>query len=67
MDSCAVEDHPMINGLWAERRAIVRVTVPLAGFGRRAEFRLCRLLERASAALRRRRGTAANRKAEDDE
>jgi CelD/BcsL family acetyltransferase involved in cellulose biosynthesis len=67
MDSCAVEDHPMINGLWGERRGIVRVTVPLAGFRRRVEFRLCRLLEEASAALRRKRGKIAKQEADYDE
>lgn len=54
MDSCAAEDHPMINSLWGERRSIVRVTVPLAGIRRRALFRACRAAESASAALRRR-------------
>lgn len=53
MDSCAVEDHSMINSLWGERRSIVRVTVPLAGVRRQATFRLCRAAETASAALRR--------------
>jgi CelD/BcsL family acetyltransferase involved in cellulose biosynthesis len=53
MDSCAVEDHSMINSLWGERRSIVRVTVPLAGVRRQATFRLCRAAENASAALRR--------------
>lgn len=53
MDSCAVENHPMIDKLWAERRAIVQVTVPLAGFRRRATYSLCRSAERASAAVRR--------------
>jgi hypothetical protein len=67
MDSCAVEDHPMINSLWGERRGIVRVTVPLSGFRRRAEFRLCRALEDASAALRRKRGKTGNEEANDDE
>jgi CelD/BcsL family acetyltransferase involved in cellulose biosynthesis len=67
MDSCAVEDHPMINSLWGERRGIVRVTVPLSGFRRRAEFRLCRALEDASAALRRKRGNTGNEEADDDE
>lgn len=52
MDSCAVENHPMINSLWAERRSIVRVTVPLAGFRRGAAFRVCRWAEDAAAALR---------------
>jgi CelD/BcsL family acetyltransferase involved in cellulose biosynthesis len=34
MDSCAAENHPMIDGLWTERREIVRVTVRLAGLRR---------------------------------
>ncbi len=58
MDSCAVEDHPMIDSLWTERRAIVRVTIPLKGARRTAIFALCRALERASAALRAPRGSA---------
>lgn len=52
MDSCAVEDHPMINSLWAERREIVRISVPLRGKRRRATFATCRMLERASALVR---------------
>lgn len=53
MDSCAVEDHPMINSLWGERRAIVQVSVPLSGARRQAIFRACRMLETGSAAARR--------------
>jgi CelD/BcsL family acetyltransferase involved in cellulose biosynthesis len=53
MDSCAVEDHPMINSLWHERREIVRVSVPLKGKRRRAMFAACRTLETASALVRR--------------
>jgi CelD/BcsL family acetyltransferase involved in cellulose biosynthesis len=52
MDSCAAEDHPMIDSLWAERRAIVRVTVPLQGASRFATYAACRALERAAAASR---------------
>lgn len=52
MDSCAVEDHPMINSLWGERRALVRVSVPLAG--RRLLFRICRTLETIHHAIKRR-------------
>lgn len=52
MDSCAVENHPMINSLWGERRAIVRVSVPLSGARRRALFTAARGLERAAAAVR---------------
>lgn len=53
MDSCAVEHHSMINSLWAERRAIVRVSVPLGGVYRRTQFRLARLIENANAARKR--------------
>lgn len=52
MDSCAVEDHPMINSLWGERRAIVQVSVPLSGLWRSTVFRACRALETASATAR---------------
>ena len=55
MDSCAVEDHPMINGLWMERRAIVRVTVPLSGKRRSAMFHAARTAEDVAARLRGRR------------
>jgi hypothetical protein len=51
-DSCAVEDHPMINSLWKERRTIIRATVPLAGARRRATYAACRGLETGSALLR---------------
>jgi CelD/BcsL family acetyltransferase involved in cellulose biosynthesis len=53
MDSCAAQDHPMIDSLWTERRSIVRITVPLAGWKRRTIWALCRALELASARLRR--------------
>lgn len=45
MDSCAAENHPMIDSLWGERRAIVRVSVPLAGARRRLSFAGWRALE----------------------
>jgi CelD/BcsL family acetyltransferase involved in cellulose biosynthesis len=52
MDSCAVADHPMINSLWGERRAIIQVSLPLAGAKRNAIYRACRAAETASARLR---------------
>ncbi|WP_447726780.1 GNAT family N-acetyltransferase [Sphingomonas koreensis] len=55
MDSCASADHPMIDSLWGERRAIVRVTLPLAGWRSRALFHAARAVERAAEALRARR------------
>lgn len=54
MDSCAVENHPMINSLWAERRDIVQVSVPLSGIKRTVTWHLCRAAETASASLRKR-------------
>ena len=51
-DSCAVEDHAMINSLWAERREIVRVTVPLAGARRKAVFTTARGVETLAARVR---------------
>ena len=45
MDSCAIENHSMINSLWGERRTLVRVTVPLAGTPRRLLFHGCRAIE----------------------
>ena len=67
MDSCASENHPMINSLWGERRHLVRVSVPLAGPLRRAIFRLCRTAERASAALRGRRQIPQPEQVSDDD
>ncbi|MEO7169372.1 MAG: GNAT family N-acetyltransferase [Sphingomonas sp.] len=55
MDSCAAQDHPMIDSLWGQRRAIVRVTLPLAGWRSRALFHAARATERAAAALKARR------------
>jgi len=53
MDSCAAQDHPMIDSLWAERRTLVRVTLPLRGPRRRLTFAAARALEKLSAARRR--------------
>jgi CelD/BcsL family acetyltransferase involved in cellulose biosynthesis len=58
MDSCASEDHPMIDSLWTERRSIVRVSVRLKGVRRGFIFLGCRALERASALVRRLSGRA---------
>jgi hypothetical protein len=60
MDSCAVEDHPMINSLWGERRPIVWVTFPLSGVRRRTLFSLARLTESSWAAIKRLRARPAN-------
>ncbi|MEV8367911.1 hypothetical protein, partial [Streptomyces niveus] len=49
---CAVEDHPMIDSLWAQRRSVVRVSVPLSGWRRGAAFRLARAAEDAARAVK---------------
>jgi hypothetical protein len=45
MDSCAAENHPMIDSLWGERRSVVRLSVPLSGARRRMAFAGWRALE----------------------
>ncbi|MGE4429857.1 MAG: GNAT family N-acetyltransferase [Sphingobium sp.] len=57
MDSCAAPDHPMIDGLWAERRAIAQFRVALGGPGatglvRRAAFAATSLAETAIRSIR---------------
>lgn len=37
-DSCAAPDHPMIDALWRERRAIGRFSIAIGGAARRALF-----------------------------
>ncbi len=55
MDSCASENHPMIDSFWTERRTLVRVTVPLAGRRRRLSHFAARKLEDLAAVARGRR------------
>lgn len=45
MDSCAAENHSMIDSLWGERRTIVRVSLPLSGTRRRLSFAGWRAIE----------------------
>lgn len=45
MDSCAVENHPMINSLWMERRDMVRVALPGRGLRAKCVFRAARVGE----------------------
>lgn len=53
IDSCAAENHPMIDGLWRERRTVVRVTVPLKGARRALTYAACRAAENGWALARR--------------
>jgi CelD/BcsL family acetyltransferase involved in cellulose biosynthesis len=52
VDSCAAPDHPMIDSLWMERRALVWVNVPLAGGWNRAAFAAQSLAEAGWARVR---------------
>ncbi|WP_417622721.1 GNAT family N-acetyltransferase [Parasphingorhabdus sp.] len=45
IDSCASQDHPMIDSLWSDRRHIGRFSIELQGLCRRAVFRGVRLGE----------------------
>ena len=38
-DSCAAADHPMIERIWREKRAMVRINVAIGGSLRRKLFR----------------------------
>lgn len=38
IDSCAAQDHPMIDSLWRERRQIVSVVLPMPGMANRTLF-----------------------------
>lgn len=51
-DSCASEDHPMIDHFWRERRAIGRLSVAIGGPVRKAAFGILARLEQSR--LRRR-------------
>ncbi|MFM2372889.1 MAG: hypothetical protein RIS85_2611, partial [Pseudomonadota bacterium] len=44
-DSCAAPDHPMIDSLWTERRAVGRISVAIGGLIRRAIFKQLLALE----------------------
>jgi CelD/BcsL family acetyltransferase involved in cellulose biosynthesis len=45
-DSCAAPDHPMIDSIWRERRALVWVNVPLSGAANRFRFAALTYAER---------------------
>ena len=45
MDSCAAEDHPMIDSLWSGRRCVGRYSIAIGGTARRTAFRAYRFAE----------------------
>jgi hypothetical protein len=68
MDSCAVEDHPMINSLWRSRREMVRIALPRKSARATILFRAVRLAETGWSAIKqfRKRGQTDNRALKDD-
>lgn len=56
IDSCAAQDHPMIDSLWRERRAVVSLSMPLPGTANRL------LWQAAQSAMRAWRGIKERRK-----
>ena len=52
MDSCAAEDHPMIDSLWSGRRHVGRFSIELRGLSRFAIFRGVRLGEDLMAQIK---------------
>lgn len=51
-DSCAAQDHPMIDSIWSGRRAIGRYSVAIGGPVRRAAFAALLFAEKAKGRLR---------------
>ncbi|WP_109356442.1 GNAT family N-acetyltransferase [Sphingorhabdus sp. EL138] len=52
MDSCAAQDHPMIDSLWSGRRHIGRFSIELKGLSRNAIFRGVRFGEDLMAQIK---------------
>ncbi len=59
VDSCAAPDHPMINSLWRERRAIEALNVSGKSAGAKILFRILTGLERAGERMRGKQGETA--------
>jgi CelD/BcsL family acetyltransferase involved in cellulose biosynthesis len=51
-DSCAAQDHPMIDSLWSGRRTIGRYSVAIGGRTKRAAFAALLAAEKAKARLK---------------
>ena len=51
-DSCAAQDHPMIDSLWSGRRAIGRYSVAIGGKAKRTAFAALLAAEKAKAKLK---------------
>jgi CelD/BcsL family acetyltransferase involved in cellulose biosynthesis len=68
IDSCAAQDHPMIDSLWRERRTVLSVSFPLPGTANRLAWRATQsamAVWRGAKGLRQRPAAAVTR--DDDE
>jgi CelD/BcsL family acetyltransferase involved in cellulose biosynthesis len=54
-DSCAAQDHPMIDSLWSGRRAIGRYSVAIGGVAKRSAFAALLTAEQAKAKFKNRK------------
>jgi CelD/BcsL family acetyltransferase involved in cellulose biosynthesis len=60
VDSCAAENHPMIDSLWSDKRSIIRASVSLSGRTNRMIFRIGRSIEKLATLLRLLRSRGSN-------
>lgn len=68
IDSCAAQDHPMIDSLWRERRAVVTLSLPLPGTANRLAWQATQSAMAAWRGIKRlRERPAAPAKKDDDE
>jgi CelD/BcsL family acetyltransferase involved in cellulose biosynthesis len=51
-DSCAAQDHPMIDSLWSGRRVIGRYSIAIGGTAKRAAFAALLAAEKAKAKIK---------------
>jgi CelD/BcsL family acetyltransferase involved in cellulose biosynthesis len=58
IDSCAAQDHPMIDSLWQQRRVIESISLPLPGARNRMVFGAMQTAKRGWHAAKRLRGGA---------
>jgi Acetyltransferase (GNAT) domain len=56
-DSCAAQDHPMIDSLWSGRRSIGRYSVAIGGKAKRTAFAALLTAEKAKASIKSRTKT----------
>lgn len=58
IDSCAAQDHPMIDSLWRERRTVLSLALPLPGTINRLTYTAAQAAKRSWHAIKRLRSPA---------